>query len=139
VSEMFAEDSGHPATRRRRHLKVPSSEAHSVRKQAFDVLNPRCPTQEVLDRVAGKWTMLVILALSEDARRYADLQRRVKGVTKKVLTQTLRTLERDGLVERRVFHTVPVQTEYALSELGRSLAGAVATIRTWAYDNMDDI
>lgn len=117
---------------------MPSSNS-AVRKDEFDVLNPRCPTQQVLDRVASKWTMLVILALSEEARRYAELQRRVKGVTKKVLTQTLRTLEREGLVERRVFDTVPVQTEYSLTELGRSLAGAVSTIRAWAYDNMDRI
>lgn len=110
-----------------------------MRRDEYDVLNPRCPTQQVLERVASKWTMLVIIALSEDPRRYADLRRRVQGVTKKMLTQTLRTLEREGLVERRVFDTVPVQTEYSLTELGRSLARAVATIRAWAYDNMDRI
>lgn len=111
----------------------------TVRDSAYDVLNPRCPTQQVLDRIASKWTMLVILALSERPRHYAELQRRVKGVTKKMLTQTLRALERDGLVERRVYRTVPIRTEYELSALGRSLAGAVSTLRTWAYDNMDDI
>ena len=110
-----------------------------MRDSAYDVLNPRCPTQQVLDRIASKWTMLVVLALSEGPRHYAELQRLVKGVTKKVLTQTLRALERDGLVERRVQYTVPVQTEYELSALGRSLADAVTTIRAWAYDNMDDI
>jgi DNA-binding HxlR family transcriptional regulator len=111
----------------------------TVRDSAYDVLNPRCPTQQVLDRIASKWTMLVILALSERPRHYAELQRRVKGVTKKMLTQTLRALERDGLVERSVYRTVPIRTEYELSALGRSLAGAVSTLRTWAYDNMDDI
>jgi DNA-binding HxlR family transcriptional regulator len=111
----------------------------TVRDSAYDVLNPRCPTQQVLDRIASKWTMLVILALSERPGHYAELQRRVKGVTKKMLTQTLRALERDGLVERRVYRTVPVRTEYGLSPLGRSLAAAVSTIRAWAYDNMDDI
>jgi len=110
-----------------------------VRDSAYDVLNPRCPTQQVLDRIASKWTMLVVLALSEQPRHYAELQRRVQGVTKKMLTQTLRALERDGLVERRVHRTVPVQTEYELSPLGRSLADAVSTIRTWAYDNMEDV
>jgi DNA-binding HxlR family transcriptional regulator len=110
-----------------------------VRDSAYDVLDPRCPTQQVLDRIASKWTMLVILALSEGPRHYAELQRRVRGVTKKMLTQTLRALERDGLVERRVYCTVPVQTEYRLSPLGRSLADAVSTIRAWAYGNMEDI
>jgi DNA-binding HxlR family transcriptional regulator len=110
-----------------------------VRNDEFDVLNPRCPTQQVLDRVASKWTMLVILALSEEPRHYAELRRRVQGVTKKMLTQTLRALEREGLVARRVFDTVPVQTEYSLTELGRSLADAVSTIRAWAYANMDRI
>jgi DNA-binding HxlR family transcriptional regulator len=106
---------------------------------AYDVLNPKCPTQQVLDRVASKWTMLVILALTERAHRYAALRRRVAGVTQKMLTQTLRALERDGLVRRRVFDTVPVQTEYELTDTGRSLGQAVAVLRAWAYDHMDGI
>jgi DNA-binding HxlR family transcriptional regulator len=110
-----------------------------MRDPAFDVLNPKCPTQQVLDRIASKWTMLVILALAEKRHRYAALQRRVVGVTKKMLTQTLRALERDGLVQRRVYHTVPAQTEYELTDMGRSLAQAVSVIRGWAYDHMDGI
>jgi len=103
----------------------------------YDISNPRCPTQQVLDRIASKWTMLVILALSGSPRRYAQLQRQIKGVTKKMLTETLRGLERDGLVLRRVYHTVPVQTEYELTALGTSLAETVAVIRSWAYDNVE--
>src|SRR5689334_6644063 len=94
----------------------------------YDISNPKCPTQQVLDRIASKWTMLVILALTAGPQRYAHVQRRVVGVTKKVLTQTLRALERDGLVSRRVYPTVPVQTEYELTELGRSLADTVGVI-----------
>ena len=105
----------------------------------YDISNPRCPTQQVLDRIASKWTMLVILALSGPPRRYSELQRQVKGVTKKMLTETLRGLERDGLVLRRVYPRVPVQTEYELTPLGRSLASTVAVIRTWAYDNVEVI
>jgi DNA-binding HxlR family transcriptional regulator len=105
----------------------------------YDVLNPNCPTQQVLDRIASKWTMLVILALGERPMRYAQLQRRVVGVTKKMLTQTLRALERDGLVARRVYQTVPVQTEYELTSLGASLAHAVSGIRAWASANVDGI
>ena len=105
----------------------------------YDVMNPKCPTQQVLDRVSSKWTMLVILGLSEGPQRYAELRRRVIGVTKKMLTQTLRALERDGLVQRRVYETVPIQTEYELTETGRSLGQAVAVIRTWAYDHMPAI
>ena len=105
----------------------------------YDVLNPKCPTQQVLDRVSSKWTMLVILALTEGPQRYAALRRRVEGVTKKMLTQTLRALERDGLVRRRVFAAVPIQTEYELTESGRSLGEAVGVIRAWAYDHMTAI
>jgi DNA-binding HxlR family transcriptional regulator len=102
----------------------------------YDISNPKCPTQQVLDRVASKWTMLVILALSGPPMRYAELQRRVAGVTKKMLTETLRGLERDGLVSRKVYPTVPVQTEYVLTPLGRSLGDAVGVIRSWAYQNV---
>lgn len=104
-----------------------------------DVMNPKCPTQQVLDRVASKWTMLVILALGERAYRYAKLQRRLRGVTKKVLTQTLRALERDGLVDRHVYPSTPVQTSYELTDRGRSLAEAVAIVRSWAYDNVQGV
>ena len=83
--------------------------------------------------------MLVILALTEGPQRYAALRRRVEGVTKKMLTQTLRALERDGLVRRRVFAAVPIQTEYELTESGRSLGDAVGVIRAWAYDHMTAI
>ena len=112
---------------------TPSTSPDSI----YDISNPKCPTQQVLDRVASKWTMLVILALSASPLRYAELRRRVVGVTKKVLTETLRALERDGLVSRRVYPTGPVQTEYELTALGRSLGDAVGVIRSWAYQNVE--
>jgi DNA-binding HxlR family transcriptional regulator len=106
----------------------------------WNVLKQRCPTRQVLDRVADRWTMLVITSLSaEQPLRFSELRRRIEGVSQKMLTQTLRGLERDGLVTRSVFPTVPVTVEYALTDLGTSLADAVAGIRTWAYTNMDTI
>lgn len=105
----------------------------------YDIANPKCPTQQVLDRIASKWTMLVILALSGPALRYAELQRKIPGVTKKMLTETLRGLERDGLVNRHVYPTVPVQTEYELTSLGHSLAETVGVIRAWAYENVEAV
>jgi DNA-binding HxlR family transcriptional regulator len=110
-----------------------------AKSTVYDISNPRCPTQQVLDRIASKWTMLVILALGGSPQRYAQLQKKIKGVTKKMLTETLRALERDGLVTRRVYDTVPVQTEYELTTLGRSLADAVGGIRTWAYAHVESI
>ena len=72
-----------------------------------DVLNEACPSRAVLDRIADKWTALIIHALSDGTLRYGELQRRVGGITQKMLTQTLRSLENDGLVERRVYPVVP--------------------------------
>ena len=106
----------------------------------WNMLKQRCPTRQVLDRVADRWTMLVITSLSAvQPLRFSVLRRRIEGVSQKMLTQTLRGLERDGLITRSVFPTVPVTVEYALTELGASLADAVAGIRAWAYANMDAI
>jgi DNA-binding HxlR family transcriptional regulator len=106
----------------------------------WDVLKARCPTRQVLARISDKWTMLVITALEgEDALRFSELRRRIEGVSQKMLTQTLRALERDGLVTRTVHPTVPVTVEYQLTELGQSLTDTVDALRDWAYENMPEI
>ncbi len=106
----------------------------------WDVLKARCPTRQVLARIADKWTMLVITALEgEEALRFSELRRRIEGISQKMLTQTLRALERDGLVDRTVYPTVPVTVEYRLTQLGQSLTDAVDAIRDWAYGNMPEI
>lgn len=105
----------------------------------YDMFRAGCPTRQVLDRVADKWTALVILALGEGRQRFSELRRAIDGISNKMLTQTLRGLEADGLICRRVYPTVPVTVEYELTDLGRSLATAVAGLRSWAYRNMPAI
>jgi DNA-binding HxlR family transcriptional regulator len=105
----------------------------------YDVLQVACPTRQVLDRIADKWTLLVVLALWDGTLRFSQLRRRVQGVTQKMLTQTLRALERDGMVKRRAYPTVPVTVDYTLTPLGQSLGEAVAVVRGWAYSHMDAI
>lgn len=107
---------------------------------SWDVMKAACPTRQVLDRVADKWTMLVILALEQHGTlRFSGLRRQVEGVTQKMLTQTLRGLERDGMLTRTVIATVPVTVNYTLTDLGRRLSTAVGVIREWAYDNIEQI
>jgi DNA-binding HxlR family transcriptional regulator len=101
-----------------------------------DVLDPDCPSRLVLDRVAEKWTGLVILALSDGTLRFGQLRERIGGVAPKVLTQTLRNLERDGLVTRTVHAEVPPRVEYALTELGASLRTPLTAIQEWAEANV---
>jgi DNA-binding HxlR family transcriptional regulator len=105
----------------------------------FNMMSAACPTRQVLDRIADKWTLLVVSALEDGTLRFSELRRRVEGITQKMLTQTLRALERDGLVDREVIPTVPVTVRYTLTPLGHSLANTVEVIRTWAYTNMDAI
>src|SRR4029079_6861103 len=106
----------------------------------WDVMSAACPSRQVLGRVADKWTMLVLSALSaEEVLRFSELRRRIEGVTQKMLTQTLRGLERDGLVSRTVYPTAPVTVEYRLTPLGQSLTEAVDAIRDWAYGHMSEI
>ena len=101
-------------------------------KQYGNVLDPNCPSRVVLDRIADKWTGLIVLALGDETLRFGELRERIGGVAPKVLTQTLRSLERDGLVTRTVYAEVPPRVEYRLTKLGRSLAEPLAVVRTWA-------
>jgi len=97
-----------------------------------DVLDADCPSRQVLDRIADKWTALIIRVLADGTHRFGQLQRRVGGISQKMLTQTLRELERDGLVERTVHPVVPPHVEYRLTPLGRSLRQPLDAICAWA-------
>jgi DNA-binding HxlR family transcriptional regulator len=105
----------------------------------WDVLNSQCPTRQVLDRITGKWTVLIVHRLSNGTMRFAELRRAVDGISQKVLTGTLRGLERDGLVVRRLYASVPPRVDYSLTDLGRSLCGLVAGICGWAEGNIEKV
>ena len=104
-----------------------------------DVLSQHCPSNSVLKMIAGKWQMLVLHALWFEKRRYSDLQRSVGGISQKMLTQTLRDLERNGLVKRTVYPVVPPHTEYELTALGKGLEKIVYSLGMWAQDNMEAV
>lgn len=104
-----------------------------------DVLDANCPSRVVLDRIADKWTALVIRALREKTLRYSELHRRIGGVSQKMLTQTLRDLERDGLLARRVHPVVPPKVEYSLTKLGRSLEAPLDEICRWAERHLAEM
>ncbi len=98
-----------------------------------------CPSRVVLDHVTSKWGVLVLVALSEQTLRWGELRRVVEGVSEKMLAQTLRTLEADGLVERTVTATVPPRVDYALSPLGHDLAQHLLPLMSWVVDHADAI
>ena len=98
-----------------------------------------CPTRLVLDQIADKWAVLVLGLLAEDTHRFNVLRRRIDGISQKMLTQTLRGLERNGLVAREVFATVPVTVEYSLTPLGETLVKAVEEVRLWAETHIDEV
>lgn len=99
-----------------------------------------CPlTREVLTRVGDKWSVLVIVLLGAQPRRFSELKRLVEGISQRMLTATLRGLERDGLVVRTVFATVPPRVEYALSPLGATLLKTVTELAKWVIDNRQEI
>nr|WP_240973853.1 helix-turn-helix domain-containing protein [Nonomuraea sp. FMUSA5-5] len=93
----------------------------------------------MLDRLSDKWVTLVLTALSQGPRRYSDLSRRIAGVSQKMLTQTLRVLERDGLVSRTITPSVPVRVDYELTPLGQSLMPLVSAIKSWAQEHIEDV
>ena len=104
-----------------------------------DVYDKNCPTRQVLDRIADKYTVLVIVFLQDRPRRFSELQRMITGISQKVLTQTLRSLERDGLLTRTVYPEVPPRVEYALTVLGETLIEPLAALRNWAEGHIEAI
>ncbi|MDV3456256.1 helix-turn-helix domain-containing protein [Sphingomonas sp. HF-S4] len=104
-----------------------------------DVYAANCPTRKLLDRIADKWSVLILLLLSGEAMRFNALKRRVEGVSQKMLSQTLRSLERDGLVTRSVIATVPVTVTYAITPLGSGLIGSLRSMIDWAETHMGEV
>ena len=107
--------------------------------QCPDVYEERCPTRLVLDRIADKWAVLILDLLRGGPVRFNQIRRTIKGISQKVLSQTLKKLERDGLVTRSVFPTVPVTVEYALTPLGRTLTDTIAALAHWAEHNIEAV
>src|ERR1700683_2351668 len=91
-----------------------------------------CRAREVLDRVGDKWSVFVISALGSGTKRFSELRREIEGITPRMLTVTLRTLERDGLISRKVYAVVPPRVEYTLTQMGETLLDAVAPLVHWA-------
>lgn len=105
----------------------------------FDVYDSNCPSRTALHRIGDRWTPLVVGVLAERPHRFGALRRRIDGISQKMLTQTLRSLERDGLVSRTAFATVPVTVEYALTPLGKTLVPVLAAVRDWAEENIGGV
>ena len=108
-------------------------------KQEFDAFLADCPSRLVLDRISDKWVTLVICSLEDGPQRFSEVSRRLAGVSQKMLTQTLRSLERDGMLTRTVTPTVPVTVTYELTDLGRSLQDVMYGIKVWAEAHMDEV
>ncbi|WP_194832211.1 helix-turn-helix domain-containing protein [Nocardia sp. XZ_19_369] len=98
-----------------------------------------CEVRQILDRVADKWSLLVIALLDERSLRFTELKRKIDGVSQRMLTRTLRHLERDGLVERTVYPTVPPRVDYALTPLGASLHTTIKALVTWTEGHQNEI
>ena len=112
-------------------MRLPSSPA--------SVMDAQCPSRLVLERIADKWTALIIQILAKGTMRYAALQREIGGISQKMLTQTLRSLERDGLVQRKVHPVVPPKVEYSLTRLGRTLIEPLHGLCRWSEKHLAEL
>ena len=117
-------------------LIAPGYSEETTAHRTPDVFAANCPTRQLLDRVADKWSVLILLTLGNGEMRFNALKRRIDGISQKMLSQTLRSLERDGLVLRHVVPTVPVTVSYAISPLGSELLGALQAMIDWAEARM---
>jgi DNA-binding HxlR family transcriptional regulator len=98
-----------------------------------------CPTRRILDRIGDRWTVLIVSVLGDGDARFSELRRRIEGVSQKMLTQTLRGLERDGLVRRTVYPEVPVRVEYALTDAGKTLLEPLHALQKWSIEHLSDV
>ncbi|MDO9048170.1 MAG: helix-turn-helix domain-containing protein [Methylobacter sp.] len=111
----------------------------SKQAQVWNVYDAQCPTRLVLNRIADKWTVLVVSSLEGGTKRFSTLRREIGGVSQKMLTQTLRGLERDGLVTRTIYPSVPPKVEYSLTPLGRTLVSLLDAIRVWSETHIEEV
>ncbi|WP_217553516.1 helix-turn-helix domain-containing protein [Streptomyces sp. GbtcB6] len=121
---------------------MPTTTAAQRREQArveYDAFIRSCPTNQLLDRISDKWVSLVVCALSPGPMRYSELARKIAGVSPKMLTQTLRSLERDGILARTVTPSVPVRVDYELTPLGDSLSLLLAGVKDWAETHIEQV
>jgi DNA-binding HxlR family transcriptional regulator len=116
--------------------------AAQQREQArleYDAFLKACPTNQLLARISDKWVSLVVAALASGPMRYSDLGRKIAGVSPKMLTQTLRSLERDGIVARTVTPSVPVRVDYELTPLGMNLCSLLVAVKDWAEGHIGEV
>ncbi|WP_151479582.1 winged helix-turn-helix transcriptional regulator [Streptomyces albicerus] len=105
----------------------------------YDAFLKGCPTNQLLARISDKWVSLVVSALAERPMRYSDIGRKIAGVSPKMLTQTLRSLERDGIVSRTVTPSVPVRVDYELTPLGVNLSRLLMAVKDWAELHIEEV
>lgn len=115
------------------------AEVRASRRAEFNAFLADCPTRHVLATIGDKWSALVITALADGPRRHSELMRAIAGASQKMLTQTLRSLERDGLVVRSVTASVPPRVDYELTALGVTLVPIVSALKAWAEENILEI
>jgi DNA-binding HxlR family transcriptional regulator len=111
----------------------------SALKSDANDLSSRCPVRDVLDNISGKWSFLMLLALHEGPMRFSELRRVIPDISQRMLTQTLRDLEKDGFLKRTVFPTKPPSVEYRLTDLGHSLMIPMGSLVHWAGENHNHI
>ncbi|SOB78851.1 winged helix-turn-helix transcriptional regulator [Streptomyces sp. 1331.2] len=116
-----------------------AAQRRAAEAAGYDAYLAQCPARQLLDRIGDKWTSLVVNALADGPQRYSDLRRRLAGVSEKMLTQTLRALERDGLLTRTVTVTVPARVDYELTALGQDLLPLMQAIKAWAESHMPQV
>ncbi|MET4581215.1 DNA-binding HxlR family transcriptional regulator [Conyzicola nivalis] len=124
-----------------------AAEMRAESKAKYNAFLAECPSQKLLDRISDKWVTLIVTALGSGpdcsgdprAMRYSELARTLAGISPKMLTQTLRSLELDGLVSRTATPTVPVTVTYELTDLGLSLLQLIRGLKSWAETHMDEV
>jgi DNA-binding HxlR family transcriptional regulator len=124
-----------------RYLKVPRGTDRNqvMDRPQPDVLDQNCESRQALDRIADKWTCLIVYALLDGPRRHGELRRTIQGISQKMLTQTLRSMEADGLVQRKVIDLIPPHVEYSLTPLGQTLSEPLVAICRWAMDHLGEM
>jgi DNA-binding HxlR family transcriptional regulator len=104
-----------------------------------DPYNANCPTRMALDRIGDKWSVLTLILIRDKPMRFNALRRAIEGITQKMLSQTLKALERDGLISRTVLPTAPVSVEYAITPLGATLAATLDRLHQWACEHIGEV